>query len=557
MLVMPAGSATGWGESGETRWYRVPSISAHPGIRAERPEIASAWLRSRLNGLDENVTPRFDPDAIVIDSGLTRAARPVLERATAELEGTSVTLLLADHAARVVDIQCADRSTLRGVADLGVVPGIRLAEDEVGANAVGTPIETRQGLLVEGPEHFMSAFQGFTCYGHPIVNPVTRRLEGVLDISGRAGDDHRMFPPFARQVVRDIEDRLQLDASQSQRRLLDAFQAAATRRKRAVVAVGHGLVLATPAALDLLEPADHMAVRMCVESTRFAGEAIHRLTLVSGRTVGLRCLPVDDGQGVLVDILPDQDTRRGERPIARTLGWPLLVVGELGSGRTAAARHAAGADAVEVDATDIVRLGEQAWAADTQLVLGSAGPPAVVENIQLLSEQMTTLLARDLREAQRKVVLTSTPGDHLDGVHAPLAVLCTDRQDLLPLRRRRHEIPQLARRMLAEADPGGQRRLTAETLRILAEQPWPGNLAELRRVIAAVADLRSAGDIIPSDLPASHRGRPAPASPFRQAEREVIVAALAAAGGNRLQAARALGVSRSTLYNRLRALHID
>ncbi|MGW5515175.1 sigma-54-dependent Fis family transcriptional regulator [Nocardia africana] len=535
----------------------MPSISAHPGIRPARPEIASAWLRSRLNGLDEHVTPRFDPDAVAVESGLTRAARPVLERATAELEGTSVTLLLADQSARVVDIQCADRSTLRGVADLGVVPGIRLAEDEVGANAVGTPIETRQGLLVEGPEHFMSAFQGFTCYGHPIVNPVTRRLEGVLDISGRAGDDHRLFPPFARRVVRDIEDRLQLDASQSQRQLLTAFQAAATRRKRAVVAVGHGLVLATPAALDLLEPADHAAVRMCVEGTRFAGEATHRLTLVSGQSVRLRCMPVDDDHGVLVDIIPDQETRRGERPATRTQTWPLLVVGELGSGRTAAARRAAGSDAVELDATEIVRLGEQDWAGAAETVLGRPGPAAVVENIQLLSEQMTTLLARYLRSARRNVVLTSTPGEHLDTVHAPLAVLCNDRNDLLPLRRRRHEIPQLARRMLAEMKPGGQTRLTAETLRILAEQPWPGNLAELRRVIAAVADLRSAGDIIPSDLPASHRGRPAPASPFRQAEREVIVAALEAAGGNRLQAARALGVSRSTLYNRLRALHID
>ncbi|WP_254205140.1 sigma-54-dependent Fis family transcriptional regulator [Nocardia alni] len=535
----------------------MPSISANPGIRPVRPDIASAWSRSRLNGLDENVTPRFDPEAVAVDTGLTRAARPVLERASAELAGTAVTLLLADQSARVVDIQCADRATLRTVADLGVVAGIRLAEDEVGANAVGTPIEIRRGLLVAGPEHFMSAFKGFTCYGHPIVNPVTRRLEGVLDISGSAGHDHRLFPPFARRVVRDIEDRLHLDASRSQRQLLDAFQAAAARRKRAVVAIGQGLVLATPAALDLLDPADHAAVRMCVEGKRFDGAATHRLTLVSGRAVRLLCVLVDDGHGVLVDIVPDQDTRRGERPVRQVPGWPLLVAGELGSGRTTAARTAAGTDAATVDATEIVRLGEQVWAANTELVLDSAGPAVVVENIQLLSEQMTTLLARYLRTARRKVVLTSTPGDHLETVHAPLVVLCNERHDLLPLRRRRHEIPQLAQRMLAEGNPGGRTRLTAETLRILAEQPWPGNLAELRRVVAAVADLRSAGDIIPSDLPASYRGRPAPASPLRQAEREIIVAALATAGGNRLQAARALGVSRSTLYNRLRALRID
>ncbi|MFF0488727.1 sigma-54-dependent Fis family transcriptional regulator [Nocardia sp. NPDC004068] len=534
----------------------MPSTSTYPGLGPARPEIASAWSRSRLNGLDENVTPRFDPDAIAVDSALLRAARPVLERACAELEGTSVTLLLADQHGRVVDVRCADRSTLRGVADLGVVPGIRLAEDEVGANAVGTPIETRQGLLVAGPEHFMAAFQGFTCYGHPIVNPVTRRLEGVLDISGRAGDDHRLFPPFARRVVRDIEERLQLDASRSQRQLLTAFQAAATHRKRAVVAVGHGLVLATPAALDLLEPADHAAVRLCATSGRVADAVTHRLTLACGRDVRLRCVPVDD-DGVLVDILPEQDTGRGGRRAPRAVGWPLLVVGELGCGRTTEARRAAGSGAEILDATETVRMGERAWAANAARLLDGAGSAVVVENIQLLSDQLTTLLARCLRATSRNVVLTSTPGDHLDADHAALAVLCADRRDLLPLRRRRHEIPLLAQRMLAEASPGGRTRLTAETLRVLAEQPWPGNLAELRRVITAVAELRSAGDIIPTDLPASHRGRHAPGSPLRQAEREVIVAALAAAGGNRLQAARALGVSRSTLYNRLRALHID
>ena len=80
----------------------------------------------------------------------------------------------------------------------------------------------------------------------------------------------------------------------------------------------------------------------------------------------------------------------------------------------------------------------------------------------------------------------------------------------------RKKTPSRSTIMLStEVNPGGHTRLTAETLRSLAEQPWPGNLAELRRVIAAVAELRSAGDIIPSDLPASHRGRPAPASPFR------------------------------------------
>ncbi|WP_280211018.1 helix-turn-helix domain-containing protein [Nocardia cyriacigeorgica] len=236
--------------------------------------------------------------------------------------------------------------------------------------------------------------------------------------------------------------------------------------------------------------------------------------------------------------------------------WPLLVIGESGTGRTTEAKTAAGPDPICLDATRVVLVGDKAWASRLEQAFGGHGPAVIVENIQLLSEQLTALLAQRLRETDRHVVLTSTPGDHLDEMHAALPALCNDRRELLPLRRRRHEIPALAQQLLAEVSGHTRTRFTAESLRVLAAQPWRGNIAELRRVVEHAAAARSAGDIIPTDLPISHRVSPAPGSPFEEAEREVIVAAIEAAGGNKLQAARALGVSRSTLYNRIRALRI-
>jgi uncharacterized membrane protein len=216
-------------------------------------------------------------------------------------------------------------------------------------------------------------------------------------------------------------------------------------------------------------------------------------------------------------------------------------------------RKAAGAGAVTLDAVEIVRVGEQAWAALVSRLLDGGGPPAIVENIQLLSEPLTALLAARMRTSRRNLALTSAPGRHLAEVHTPIAARCGERRDLVPLRSRRHEIPRLAQRMLTGE---GKARFTPEALRVLAAQPWAGNLVELAGVIRSVAELRSAGDVVPADLPPSHRGGSLPASPFDQAEREVIVSAIAAAGGNKLEAARALGVSRSTLYNRLKALRI-
>ncbi|MEW2318231.1 GAF domain-containing protein [Streptomyces bauhiniae] len=158
-----------------------------------RPEIESSWARSRLNGLRQDGSPGLRQGTVAGVGGLTRAAGPVMERVRAELDGTPFAFVLADRSARIVDIRCSDRALGGTLGDLGIVPGVRFGEDEVGTNAIGTPVETRQGLFVRGDEHFLAAFHDFACYGHPIVHPLTRRLEGVVNIGGRAGEEHRRW----------------------------------------------------------------------------------------------------------------------------------------------------------------------------------------------------------------------------------------------------------------------------------------------------------------------------------------------------------------------------
>ncbi|RMI28778.1 sigma-54-dependent Fis family transcriptional regulator [Nocardia stercoris] len=518
-----------------------------------RPEIASSWMRSRIHGVQADGTLRLRRAGDTPEGGLLRAARPVLQRMMGELEDTAVAVLLADEDARVLDVRAAARTVDRGLADLGIEPGVRLGEDVVGTNAVGTPLETRQPMLIRGPEHFLAALRTFTCFGHPIVHPATRRLVGVLDIGGLAGKDDDLYRVLVRRMVREIEDRLRLDSTRDQTRLLDAFQAVTCRRGRPVLVVGQDLVLAAPEALEILEPADHAAVRARAVESAYAHAGVHRMTLSSGRSVLLACTPIEGADGMQIEIVPDHGTRRRGHPT--TAGWPLLLVGESGSGRSTEARRVSGPDARSIDAAQVIRHGEQAWAAELSGLL--ADGDVIVENIQLLPESLTALLAQDLRGTARRVVLTSTPGDHLGAVHAPLVAACAVRRTLVPLRRRRQEIPQLAQRMLAREDSTGKLRFAASTLSALAAQPWPGNLAELHRVVRTVATARTAGDIIPGDLPAEYRSGPRPGSPLRQAEREVIVAAIEAAGGNKVKAARALGVSRATIYNRMRALGIS
>jgi transcriptional regulator of acetoin/glycerol metabolism len=123
---------------------------------------------------------------------------------------------------------------------------------------------------------------------------------------------------------------------------------------------------------------------------------------------------------------------------------------------------------------------------------------------------------------------------------------------------RRAAIPELASSMLNDAAASDSVHLTPGALRALAAHDWPGNLRELKAVVVQAASRRPRGGIALSDLPEEYRvtGGVRPLAALDRAERDAIVAALRAADGNKVHAARELGVSRTTLYSRMRQLRI-
>jgi sigma-54 dependent transcriptional regulator, acetoin dehydrogenase operon transcriptional activator AcoR len=130
--------------------------------------------------------------------------------------------------------------------------------------------------------------------------------------------------------------------------------------------------------------------------------------------------------------------------------------------------------------------------------------------------------------------------------------------ELPPLRARRDELPTLVHTMITRIDPTAAVRCTPRTLQVLAAHPWPGNLHELRRVVEVLLDRRSAGDITPDDVPDAYRGSTAARrlAPIEQIEHDAIARALRACDGNKVHAAKQLGMSRSTLYRRIRTLGV-
>ncbi len=122
---------------------------------------------------------------------------------------------------------------------------------------------------------------------------------------------------------------------------------------------------------------------------------------------------------------------------------------------------------------------------------------------------------------------------------------------------RPEDVPLLAEKLLAELAPG--RRLGADALTRLAEHDWPGNVRELRNVLLRAALLSDELEIAAQDLEFADETlglRPA-ATRLRdldEDERGRIEHALRVHRGNRAEAARSLGLSKSTFHDKVRRL---
>lgn len=118
-----------------------------------------------------------------------------------------------------------------------------------------------------------------------------------------------------------------------------------------------------------------------------------------------------------------------------------------------------------------------------------------------------------------------------------------------PLRERPHELGRIATELLAEH---GRFMLSEAALAHLRGLPWPGNVRELRNVLyRATLQLDRGRTIEPVHLEQPAILMPAARPQWQSSE---LLAALADARGNRTEAARLLGISRSTLYARLHRL---
>jgi sigma-54 dependent transcriptional regulator, acetoin dehydrogenase operon transcriptional activator AcoR len=237
---------------------------------------------------------------------------------------------------------------------------------------------------------------------------------------------------------------------------------------------------------------------------------------------------------------------------AATAGVPLALIGEAGVGKVALARAAA---ALRPGAVQVVDCGSRTRPA--QRALEGA---IILRHADALSERAARRLADVLGAARAPWIVATAADPAAPALRVLLSRLAMTRVDVPPLRLRPDDIPVLARALTRRHGSATLRQgVRPEAAQLLARLPWPGNVRELENVLRLALQRRHVGDLRLEDLPAEVRPAAArnAATALQRLEAEAIVEALAAADGNKRRAAQALGVSRSTLYRKLRAYGIE
>lgn len=303
-----------------------------------------------------------------------------------------------------------------------------------------------------------------------------------------------------------------------------------------------------------------------------ADMAQSRETLRAARVTGIT------GQSQSVARLLEQVVR------VSSTNLPVLVVGEKGLGRTMLARglHALSGRRGPITALngadDSTPHEELLFGAEADFgrvsrrgALDAPGVTVIVENGGQLNEvaqqHILDWLLRGTAERiggtrsygpQARLILIALPEDVTTGRLAPDLVeqLHAGRIDIQPLRDRPEDIPANARLYLnaiGEARQLGPVDISADGYRILFAHEWTENTRELRRVVEQAAVL-SGGRTIGSDTLRAVVGAPAsePDTIKPLAEKDWILDALRRHRFRKGETANFLGISRKTLYNKMR-----
>lgn len=536
-----------------------------------RDEVLTSWRRSKLSGVSP-VSVDFVRTDIDVESRFARIAIPLMNEMAELLAGTDTCLAMANSSAHVV-WRWAPDSHLRSALDsAGLLVGHSFDEEIIGTNAVGTSLEVGRTTAIRSEEHFRESFHAFNCVATPVIDPITHRSLGTINITWPPGYTEETFAPIVQKMAREIQNALKDASDARERRLLQAFMDAKSASSLPVVALNSEIIIGNHFAsdphfrhdmlwakvLDTVDSDAH-AVLESHDGTTAQVRAIHEgrslvgavlvfdQSVASAGSTASTVRPRFSGRAGVADAI-DSVTRTGGRVVLR---------GEPGVGKRAALAEAIGVESMDiVDAGDAAIEGRDAWLERLRAALASE-KPVLLAHLDQLDVDAMRAASRVIASTETSSTICATITTDRDGESQPVEALIDALDatvlDLSPLRNRIEEIPALAREFAGRVD------ISPEAMTELQNYPWPGNVSELRQTIRSAIAMSDDVCIRPDDLPDRVRGAQwsqRHLTLLERAEADVIARVLDRCGGNKTLAAKELGLSRPTLYAKIRAYRI-
>ncbi len=202
--------------------------------------------------------------------------------------------------------------------------------------------------------------------------------------------------------------------------------------------------------------------------------------------------------------------------------------------------------------------------------IGEIAPSAQIKLLRILQsqkfervggEETLSVDVRILAATNKDLLREVTQGSFREDLFYRLNVIPIQ---LPPLKKRRNDIPLLARHFLRRFAAEQNKEIqdfSSEAMRLLLDYAWPGNVRELENSIEHTAVLAKRSNVEISDLPSAIREAALPissesAGTIFENEKKLLQEVLEECDWNKKKAASQLGISRSTLYEKLKKYQI-
>lgn len=573
-------------------------------IGTVRDPILASWARSR----DWKVVPEHfelpyhdEPERA---ASLTHGAAGVVAESAGELAGQPVSLILTDAEGVVLDRRTGDRRLERQLDRVSLAPGFSYAEQFAGTNGIGTALEGRGPAHVFGHEHYVEHLEELACAGAPIRHPTTGKVLGVVDLTCWRQDAGPTMLAAVATIARRIEEALLEYSGRRELALLHDYLATCQRNRGPVLAISNDLVMLNDSARTLIDSRDQAQLLALATEALAGGKPRQLATLLpSGASARLHCKPSWTDQPVVggvvqVQMLAAVPTQRTTPPPAQTAGprrgtvgcvgsgalWAkccqeveaqfrtrewLLLEGEPGVGKLTVAKathlaHTPGAHLRVFDAADAIGPDRGAYWLDTvrDELVGGQGT-VILRHVDRLTEELQDaladligLIAAIAPEAGGNrpwLVATRVGSGPVPGALARLVDRFPHSVEVPPLRYHVEDVRELVPFLISRLTRGAALHCSPEAMRVFLRNRWPGNVEQLYQVIRKIVVHRRTGTIVLPDLPAEVQATSRRVlTPLESIECDAIVACLHSVDGNRAEAARHLGMSRATIYRKIR-----